>query len=62
MGELRLERGQVPWAPADGATLKEGWHFYDHPRWGYFELEGELFAFHRHDTIGNFDHGPALWT
>jgi hypothetical protein len=54
--------GAVPWEPTEGAELEEAWHFWDHPRWGTFTLEGARFAFHRHENVGYYTSGPTLWT
>ncbi|HRI11198.1 MAG TPA: hypothetical protein PKW35_25445 [Nannocystaceae bacterium] len=59
---LRLEVGHPPWAPAAAAELVEAWSFWDHPRAGYFIVDGQRVAFHRHDSVGDFSRGPSLWT
>ena len=59
---MRFDLGAVPWAPSAGASLGEAWHFWDHPRWGHFEVAGERVAFHRHESVGDFNRGPSLWT
>ena len=59
---LRLEVGHPPWAPAAAAELVEAWSFWDHPRAGYFLIDGQRVAFHRHDSVGDFSRGPSLWT
>lgn len=69
---MRIDLGAVPWEPHVGAELRESWHFWDHPRWGFFvrgdrlaEENGageELVAFHRHEEVGAHDRGPSLWT
>ena len=59
---LHIDFGALPWEPAKGARIKESWHFWDYPRWGYFEIEGVLVAFHRHENINACDEGSSLWT
>lgn len=59
---MRIEIGRAPWEPDARASAGEAWHFWDHPRWGWFELDGVLVAFHRHESVGEWRDGPSFWT
>jgi hypothetical protein len=59
---MQIDGGAAPWVPSEGSRLVDVWHFWDHPRAGYVLQGDRRIAFHRHDSVGEFNDGPSLWT